>query len=144
VRRVLIAASVTMTISLIPIGARFVQVEKNHPAAMFNDNKRPPASAPKAYTPKRATPHLAHQRRKQRPPIVLGALDQAGVGRYCLAEIGPLTTAALENGAWVCKPLLGTPTRVNPTAACRQIFDDTKAEARPAGAGSWRCVKEAA
>ena len=143
-RRVLIAATATTVISLVPIAARLVQVETSGPVAMFEDGNRPAVTSPKAYTPKRATPHLAHQRRKQRPPIVLGALDQAGVSRYCVAENGPLTTATLENGAWMCKPLLGPATRVDLTAACRRIFADPKAEAEPAGAGSWRCVKEAA
>ena len=131
-------------VSLALIGARFVQVRGNHPVARFEQNTGRAIATPKAYTPRRATPDVAPLRRKKRPPVVLGVLDQAGLTRYCVATTGPLTTAELQGGTWRCKPFLGAAQPADLTAACRLIHADPKAEAKPAGPGSWRCVTEAA
>jgi hypothetical protein len=133
----MLAVCATLSLlSLALIGARSVQAQAHRPVAIFQQSLAPPIASPKAYTPKRATPHLARQHRKQRPPTVLGVLDQAGVTRYCVATHGPLTTAGQQDGTWLCEPFLGTAEPADLTAACRLIFGHAKAVARDG-----RCVE---
>jgi hypothetical protein len=131
-------------LSVTLIGARFVQVRVHRPVPTFQQTQSSALRPPKAYTPKRATARLARQHRKQRPPTVLGALDQTGVTRYCVATTGPLTTAELTAGTWMCRPFLGAAQPADVTAACRFLFDDPAADAKQTAAGSWRCLKNPA
>ncbi|MFG1606167.1 hypothetical protein [Actinoplanes sp. NPDC049265] len=123
-------------LSLALIGARLVQAQVHRPVAIFQQSRSAAVTMPKAYTPEHGTAREQRQHRKQRPPTVLGRLDQAGMTRYCVATTGPLTTAEFQDGRWMCKPFLGTAVKADVTAACRLIFDDAKAVARDG-----RCVK---
>ena len=128
-------------ISIALMSARFVQVQTHRPVAAFRQAPAQTVTLPKAYTPKSATARAAEQRRKKRPPIELGVLDQAALARYCVATTGPLTTALLQDGVWLCKPLLGAARKANLTAACRLTFDDDTAFAKQPGR---RCLKAGA
>jgi len=122
-RRILTTCVALSTLGVVLIGARLAQTEIRRPERTALPLFPPAAAdAPPAYTPDRAAARARPQRRKQRPPVALGALTEATLTPYCVEQAGPLTVAVRTGDRWVCRPFLGTPRPIDLTAACRFAF----------------------
>ena len=148
-RLILDVCATVSLISLALIGTLVTREETHQPAAPRFARAAPQmVAAPSPYTLKWSSARAEPQRGKNRPPVLLGTLNPAGLTLYCADATGPLTVAVLDAGTWMCRPFLGTPRPITMTAACRFLYDPA-ARAQPAGAAEaadpagWRCYRDA-